>query len=167
MSGKIMLFALVALSLALVGGCGGSSPKTETPKDMPSPVTITQGVWGNVRFWKGDFMPSIPPGSGTITPVVREVLIFEPTKHKACTVAKDKGGGFFEQVPTKRVATTTSDATGFFQVSLPAGKYSLLVKERALYYANSEDGDGFLHPVTVASGSVTETPVDIDYEALW
>ncbi|MDZ7765838.1 MAG: hypothetical protein U5K00_15710 [Melioribacteraceae bacterium] len=32
-------------------------------------MTISEGVWGNVWFWEGDFMPGSP--DGTITPVIR------------------------------------------------------------------------------------------------
>ncbi|XOV92170.1 MAG: hypothetical protein ACFHWX_18415 [Bacteroidota bacterium] len=41
------------------------------PKRNGDMVTIEQGIWGDIWFWEGDFMPICP--SGTISPVERTI----------------------------------------------------------------------------------------------
>ncbi|MBM3313239.1 hypothetical protein FJY70_01440, partial [candidate division WOR-3 bacterium] len=88
------------------------------PPDTRCYVTIQQGVWGNVWFWEGDFMP---PGFGTITPVVRAVHAHELTTYDQ--VDPVGSGCFFRSINRRLVATTYSDSNGFFQMTLPAGCY--------------------------------------------
>jgi hypothetical protein len=160
MSGRNLLLLLVLMSLAVLSGCSGGAPGrlAPTPPSTQGQVAITEGVWGNVWLWEGDSMPGTSGNGITITPVVREVLIYEPTNMSSCVPGPP---GFIREITTKLVATTTSNATGFFQVSLPPGTYSVFVKEGSLYVWTGPDGNGILHPVTVVPGSVTKTQLDI------
>ncbi len=134
------------------------------PPDTKDQVTIHQGVWGNVWFWEGDFMPSDRPPRGTITPVVREVYVYKATPLDS--VIGPPYSPFYSKILTPLVATTTSNSTGFFQVELQPGKYSFFVKEDSLFYANLFD-DYHIQPATVVKDSVIKRQIDITYKASW
>lgn len=154
----------LALSLGAVGlGCD-SDPSgckgTQYPARHADRVSIAQGVWGDVWFWSGDFMPVCT--SGTVSGVAREMQIYELT---SMGQAEPAHGAFYRRVSTRHVATVMADGDGFFQVALPRGKYSLFAKEDSLLYANLSDGLGNIYPVTVDSARVSEARFDISYLA--
>ena len=125
-------------------------------------VTINQGLWGDVWYWKGDFQPE---GFGTICQVKREIYIFALTTMD--DVLKPKPyGPFYSKINTNLVTTIKSDTTGFFQVALEPGSYSLFVKEDTCFYSNLSDGHGAIFPVTIDSGKVVGVRIDITYEAI-
>jgi hypothetical protein len=106
------------------------------------------------------------PGSvsGTIAPVQREVRVYEATRYDSVV---STGGGFYRAIATRLVAITRSNRTGFYQVSLPPGKYSLFVLEDSLYYANHTDYAGHIQPGTVAADQITKVQIDITYRAAY
>ena len=167
MSPRTAALSRIALSLTVLGGCGGSGQMPyngpKTPPDTRNQVTITQGVWGNVWFWQGNFMPGPGPPSGTITAVERDVLMYEPTKISSCERSPEDGS--IIDIDSKLVATTRSNATGFYQLSLPPGSYSVFVKEGSAYMVLIGSSDDFLSQVTVTQGHVTKAQLDIKYEA--
>jgi len=103
-------------------------------------------------------------GDGTITPVQRQIFVYDATPLDSVVPA---GGGFYREILTRLVAQTISNRSGFFQVSLPPGKYSLFVLEDSLYYANLSDAAGHLEPGTVLKGQVTKVQLDIIYRAAY
>jgi hypothetical protein len=150
--------ALVLVLVGCDGRWGGGYAKY--PPDTRSQLTIEQGVWGNVWFWEGDFMPV---SWGKITPVRRAVYAFELTS--SGQVEWVERGVFFRNVGTRLVDSTLSNQTGFFQMALPPGKYSVFVREDSLYYACGSDGQGNIQPATVETDSVTRVQIDIIYKA--
>jgi len=124
-------------------------------------VTIDQGLWGDVWFWKGDFMPV---GFGTICQVQRTIYIYELTDDKD-VVKAEPYTSFYSAINTKLVATTESNSMGFFQIKLEPGSYSLFVKEDNFYYSNLFDGHGDIYPVHIESGKVSGVRFDITYDA--
>ena len=128
------------------------------PPDTYNQVTIEQGIWGNVWFWEGDFQPV---GFGKITPVVRTVYVYELTPLDSGVIGSRP---FYSQILTQLIASTQSNSTGFYQVTLPEGEYSIFVKEDSLYYANPSDGQ-FINPVEVVRDSVSKVQIDIIYKA--
>jgi hypothetical protein len=162
------LLLLASLSLLAVK-CKDSISGPNLPPDNHEKVTITQGVWGNVWFWQGNFMPTTDNSShGTITPVVREVFVYEPTTLDSVVIANHGNGGlFYDSILTRQITKLKSDNTGFFQVELPPGKYSFFVKEDSLYYANEGDSEGDLQAASVAVNSVTKRQIDINYKAAY
>jgi hypothetical protein len=156
-------FLTRALVLALmVSGCHESAGRhsyDEFPPDTQGQVTIEQGVWGNVWFWEGDFMP---PGWGTITPVSRTVHAYELTTYDQ--VKQVPYSCFFWSIRSQLVAVTTSNSTGFFQMELPPGRYSFFVREGSQFYANGDDGK-YILPATVETNFGTKVQMDITYEA--
>ena len=117
---------------------------------------------GTVIFWEGNFMPG--NSTGTKTPVVRDILIYEPTSIYEVSQAHVVPDPFYADIQTKLVATTTSDTNGHFSLSLPAGRYSLFVKEDGLFYSNSFESN-IIDPVTVTTGETTTVEFDITYQA--
>ena len=72
MKGYTILIVAILFCLLLAGGCS-----EESTTGIPRPVPIEQGLMGQVRFWEGNFHPTIPPGSSTgqIRPVRREIRV--------------------------------------------------------------------------------------------
>lgn len=135
------------------------------PPSQEHRVTISQGVWGQVWFWEGDFMPTPCSGKqlhGTITAVKRELFIHEATTFDQ--VERTDSPVFFSAIFTPLIATVTSDSLGFFQITLPPGKYSFFVKEDSLFYANGVD-DSHIMPVVVTADSVSKRQININYRA--
>ena len=137
-------------------------PGTEFPADTENQVTITQGIWGNVWFWEGDFQPLCP--SGKVTPVVREIYVHKGTP--VDSVDHNEDGPFLTNIKTELIAVVRSNSTGFFQVALDTGAYSFFIKEDSLYYAGGGDRN-FLQPGYVNENSVSKVQLDITYNAAY
>jgi hypothetical protein len=154
---------LVAMAYAVFSSnCVDVGEEMFLPSDTQTQPTISQGVWGNVYFWKGDFMPGPYPPGGAITPVVREIFVYEATRFDQVVSA---GNAFYQSIGTRYVARAKSNRLGFFQIPLTPGKYSFFVKEGELFYANYWDGEGHILPGYVSPDSLTNVRIDITYEA--
>ena len=161
---------LLFLFVFVFEGCEVSSPGNENqlPPDNHDKVTIQQGVWGNVWFWEGDFMPSTDNSSkGKITAVERDIYVYEPTSLNMVKNSNQEEGTFYSEVNSKLISVIRSDANGFFQISLEPGKYSFFIKENSLFYANGGDGEGYIQSGIVTKGEVTEMPINITYKAAY
>jgi hypothetical protein len=134
--------------------------ESDPPRNSQN-VTIEQGVWGDVWFWSGNFMP---PGRGEICQVVRKVLVYELTTRE--DVDKVDYTPFYTAIHTKLISSVVSDNLGFFQIELEPGTYSLFVQEDNEYYSNLYSSQG-IFPVTIESGKVSEVRFDITYEAVY
>lgn len=133
------------------------------PADNSSRVTITQGVWGDVLFFSGDFSTSL--NDGKIEPVPRKLYIYEPTRPAQVSLVRRERGSFIRKVQTKLVDSTASDESGFYQLSLPPGRYSLFVDEDSAYYANHISSKGYLADFEVYKDRVTYFRIKIAYDA--
>ena len=159
---RIACLWLTIVSLSMIG-CEEEHLDIRYPPDTSDQITISQGVWGNVWFWEGDFQPV--EITGTITPVVREIYVHTLTP--VDSVNQVSYSPFYYEIYTQLVAVTTSNRTGFFEVTLPPGRYSFFVKEDSLFYANLFDGEGNILPATVVEDSVTQIQIDITYRAFY
>jgi hypothetical protein len=148
-SGIIAIALLLLPFLLTMVGCGDNGPP-----DGPNGT-----LEGTVLFWEGDFMPGT--AKGTITPVIREVLVYEATTIAQATPF----GPFYSAIHTRLVATTMSDGYGRFSLALPAATYSLFVREDGQYYANRFSSEFIINPVDVVSGATTTFTFDISYNA--
>jgi len=155
-------FCLVFSALICIIGCESiiDCPDLQFPPGNADRVTISQGIWGDIWLWEGDFMPSCP--EGTITAVERDIFV-----HEATSIADDcepPRGTFYTSVNSNLISEVHSDDSGFYQVELPPGRYSIVTHytlDDTLFYANWFDGVGYVSPVEVEEGKVTEFHIDL------
>jgi len=163
------LSLLSLLFIYLWTSCNDSPTENEFkyPPDNQHKITISQGVWGNVWFLEGNFMPTTDNSSnGKITAVEREIYIYEATRFDS--VLRDSIRHLFiEEINSNYVDEVASDKDGFFQIVLPPGRYSFFVKEDSLYFANESDGDGYLMSAQVNSNTIVKRQINIDYKAVY
>jgi hypothetical protein len=109
--------------------------------------------------------PDAPRPSAGGTSVEREVLIF-PLLNMSQVEAG--GNGFINSVGNaKPVKTVTSGKDGKFCVSVPTGRYSVLVREPKGLYANLSDSQNNINPVRVEKGKRAQVTVEITHEAVF
>lgn len=145
-----------------------SATTEPTTNDIPDWVSIDEGIWGNVLYWEGDFMPGDP--TGTKTPVARTIHIYETTTESEA--ARIDNTTFFEYVDTQLVLVVYSESDGTFQAQLPPGEYSVFVLEDGKLWANLkeidyETGVSTINPVAVDDDRLSEFNIDIDYAAAY
>ena len=160
---KNKVFFLISISL-LFFSCNDNSTGVIYPPDNFSKVTISEGVWGNVWFWEGDFMPGSP--NGKITPVIREIYIYEATLFNS-VIQDTSSSSFIREINSDFITKVISDKDGFFQITLPLGKYSFFVKEGSMYFANESDDEGYLMSAEVTSNKVSKRQININYKAYY
>ena len=163
-----ILMSLVVIASLVVVSCEKSVDSGLVPRyppDTRDQVTISQGAWGNVWFWEGDFMPTTNPGgsSGRISPVVRTVYVYELTNIQQ--VDQVPYTPFYRAIYTNLVDSVQSNSTGFFQVAMDTGRYSFFIREDSLYYANGFDGYSNILPAKIKKDSVSKVQIDITYLA--
>lgn len=162
-SGRLILIFVLffgSISCSTESNLKNSCYSQQDPPRNTAKVSIEQGIWGDIWFWKGNFMPV---GRGDICQVQRSVYIYELTTMEE--VDQIGYAPFFSNIYTNLITTAESDAEGFFQVALEPGRYSLFIKEGDNYYANSFGGGREIFPVTVTTGEVTEVLINITTEA--
>lgn len=131
--------------------------------------TIDQGLAGEVRWLEGNLMPTIGEEPETDDekrkgePVQRELHIYELTTMDEATAE----GTFFYDIQSPLVKTVESDKDGYFQVELPAGRYSVFVQEEEGLFANIFDGEGNINPVEIKNDEVTKITIEINYKAAY
>lgn len=160
---------LPALLFVLLASCNIETETDKTcfsnsyPPSNIGKLTIEQGLWGDIWFWKGDFMPGV--SSGVICQVERTVYIYERTTFD--DVEQISYSPFYSEISTNLVATVTSNSEGFFQVELEPGTYSIFVMENGNFYSNLFGSGGEIFPVEIEPGSVTAVQFDITYQAFY
>jgi len=97
-------------------------------------------------------------------PVQREVYIYKAVKLDD-TINHD--GSFFKSISSDLVEKVETNREGKFRVYLAPGRYSLFVLEKGQLYANTFDGDNYVHPVTVEPNKFTEIKISINYKAYY
>jgi hypothetical protein len=126
-------------------------------------ISIDTGVSGTLLMKTGNCMPGVGPvlskSSCKTFPVDRTVLIFEYSKYEDVTGY----GPMFDKVRTQLIDSVITDNEGFFQLSVAPGKYSVFIREKGKYYANSFDGQSAINPVEVKNDSVSIIRPEIDY----
>lgn len=165
---------ILSICLVLLVACD-KEPTTAFIPGLDDNLTgISQGVYGSVLFWEGDFMPTYPEddSGGEVYPVVRDVCIFEAVLHHDVEwsyVEIEPGCSTYlaTDIPATLLAVARSDKNGYFEAELPPGMYSIFVREGGHYYANLIDGAGYVFPVEVREGEASRIQFDITYMAAY
>jgi hypothetical protein len=131
---------------------------------QPEKVMIQEGVWGQLSFWDGDFTPgNYRCPRGTITAVGRVVLVFEPTLGSMST-PDSTSIQLLTSVSTSPIDSASSDETGFFEIAIPPGEYSLFVREGDLLYSMVGGAGGVIHtPLVVEPNKASVYDLRITY----
>ena len=156
-------YLLIAL---LLGSVLTACAQKNTRRKATKPAAM-QGICGTVMEKRGNYMPSpdSPRPNSNGTPVQRDVLIFSLLN----TSQVDAGeNGFIDSVQgVKPVKTVKSGKDGKFCVSLPVGRYSVVVREPKGLYANLFDSQNNINPVRVEKGKKVQIAVEILHQAVF
>lgn len=93
----------------------------------------------------------------------RDIFIYEPTQINQTTGSSPA----FSAIKTRLIARTKSDSTGHYSASLPAGNYSVFVKEGEYFFAAESDGNGILNPVTISNNTITQKNITVTLNAVF
>lgn len=152
-----LLWVILALFVANLSFAQKSQPAKRKPM-------ANQGICGTVLEKKGNHMPGPDKPVLKGQPVVREVVIYPVLTIDQATTNEE---GFIMDVPgIKPVKTVKSNKQGKFCVyNLPAGRYSVLVREPKGLYGNSFDVANRINAETVTVGKVTKMTIEITHQA--
>jgi hypothetical protein len=122
-----------------------------------------QGIEGKVEWLSGNQMPGPDRIATPAIGIRREICIYEAVSpHQA-----KADGVFFSDINSRLVKKVKSKANGAFRVKLPAGEYSLFVKENQGLFANRFDSQGRINCVTVKTGEFSQISILVDYDAAY
>lgn len=123
-----------------------------------------QGIKGKVEWISGNQMPG--PNKPKTHPqgIKREIYIYQAT---TISQTSQQDAVFFSDIKTQRVRIMRSKKNGYFRVRLPAGKYSIFVKEARGLFANTFDGQSCIQCVRVNSGEYATVTIQVNYEATY
>ena len=120
-------------------------------------VSIREGFAGTLTLRDGDCMPVVGSTCREY-PVSRRIRIYEAT---SISESHNAGGGFYDSVDSKLIATIKTDQEGFFQYTVVPGTYSIFIEENGKLYANSSNSS-VINAVIVDAGKVGNGNVQID-----
>lgn len=163
---RASVFGGAPLLVLAIAGCDVTCPDTQPP-DQAHRVSVTEGVWGVVWEWHGAL--PLPDGSGCssplpVEPTERTILFFELTDSADTRGARPAPGGgvLYSEVLTPLIDSVSSDTAGFFQLSLPAGHYSALLRaDSLLHWPSGGLGQDPVSFVEVVGGELTRLQIDV------
>lgn len=124
---------------------------------------VKQGVKGLIFEVYGNQMPAPGKGVPVRKGVQREFGIFGPAR--LTEAKKGSADGFFLSPGTPLLKKARSQKDGCFLLPLKPGKYSMLIREKGQWYANSFGGDGEIFQFEVFPDSVTSLDFRINHGA--
>lgn len=150
---KLKLIAITGLALV---SCAMQKQKTQ--------VNLSQGIEGYIYQTSGNQMPMKgKPVKHTGKGITRDVWIYQAT-----TTQQTQGNiPLFTQIKSHLAAKVKSDSTGYYKCPLPAGHYSVFIKEGEQFFASETDGQGILNPVDVIAGNLTRRDINVNINAVY
>jgi len=126
-------------------------------------ATLKQGIEGNIYKVSGNQMPMKGTERNRPKALVCEVYIYQATTSKQA----QGEGTLYNTISTKLAAKVKTDSAGHYQAELPAGLYSVFVKEGNQYFAAESDGTGTLNPAQVVAEKVITRNVTVNHDAAY
>jgi hypothetical protein len=124
---------------------------------------LTQGIEGFVYLATGNQMPMIGQPRNQPKGIPTDVYIYKATSAQQATGSAP----LFTEISSKLVAHVKSDTSGHYQVALPAGQYSVLVKHKGSYFSSESNDKGILTPADVTAGAITRRNVTVNVGAAY
>jgi hypothetical protein len=129
-------------------------------------VSVQQGIAGLVTESIGNQMPMKGRLPAQPKGIATTVYFYEPTQLNQ-TLSNEPNSGYYTLIKTRLVASTDTDSTGAFAISLPAGKYSVFVKKGLYYYANLFDAQNNIALFTVEADQLTKINLTVNSAATY
>ncbi|WP_420151294.1 hypothetical protein [Spirosoma sp.] len=157
--GKFLWLSTLCLFIASLG-YAQKPVRKKAAKNIPA-----QGICGTVILKQGNFMPGPDKPARKGQPIEREVLVFPLLN---ISQVEQGESGFITSVrEAKPVKTVKSDKNGKFCVSLPIGRYSIIIQEPKGLYANLSDSQNNIFPVNVTKNRRSDIRVEISHQAVF
>ena len=133
---------IFALSVVVIAACNILRPAMQNTGELS----------GYVYLETGNQMPSPNRRAQAPKGMVTTLAIYEATPFKQA----EGTSPIFTKINSRLIAEVHTDSTGHYIVKLPAGKYSVFIKDGNELFANESDGDGIINPVQInAAKAVT------------
>jgi hypothetical protein len=131
--------------------------------------TIQQGFYGFIIELKGDFMPGEEPSVGTIDSVQMDLYVYYKLTFDSIKNARSEQNHWFwivdsvNQVP---LAIIKPNDNGFYEIDLPNGNYTGLVKiDDKNFYTNGGLEDGHIGAMILDNEELIKQDFQVDYQA--
>jgi hypothetical protein len=128
-----------------------------------SGFTQKQGICGRILWLAGNQMPGPNAKPTPALGIQREIHVYELTSIKDT----EQEEVFFKNIRTKLVLKTLSQPDGSFKIKLPAGKYTVFVKEPRGLFANQFDQESMINPVLVQEKRFSVIDITVNYQAAY
>jgi hypothetical protein len=140
-----------------------------TDENLSAP-SISNGYYGYVVELKGNFMPGIDGSSGgMIDSVQKEVFVYNKLTFDDLKNARTEmysSFWFIDSISSAPVAIIRPNTNGFYQLKLPPGNYTGLIKiDETRLYNNLSIGDGHVGPLIFEADTLVKLNFKIDFEA--
>lgn len=160
-----MTRALLLLVVLILNVTPTLNAQKRPNRKAAKPAVVKQGICGTVIEKRGNQMPGPGISLPAAAPLSREVLIFPLLNASQVEMGES---GFINSVgDAKPVKTVKSDKRGRFCVSLPVGRYTVMVREPKGFYANLSDSQNNIFPVNVQKNRQSTVTVEITHGAVF
>ena len=140
-----------------------------------SKITIDQGISGTVIYMEGNFMPVVISGPddlslydfGISIPLQKTVQLYEYATSPDVRYS-DTSSVFIDSIGTNMISETTSDAEGFYQLSVSdTGTYSIFVIYDGKHFVEYWSSGQGINTIKIIADSVLQHNIHIDHNTCW